>query len=60
MTDGTDVGEAVAAIGLGILGGIALGAILSALFGHKCPVCHAPISYGANPCPHCHTVLRWG
>lgn len=60
MDSGKGVGEAIIAIGLGILGGIALSALLSHLFGHRCPVCNEPIEYGVNQCPHCHTALRWG
>lgn len=58
MTDGKDVGEAIAAIIVGILGGIALSELLSALLKRRCPVCGKPIPNGANSCPYCHTVVR--
>ena len=59
MSNGKDIGEAIVAIGAGILGGIALGALLSYLLGDRCPVCNRPIPRGVNQCPHCHTALRW-
>jgi len=61
MTDGRDGGEfieAIAAVAVGILGGIALGAILSALFKRRCPVCGNYIPDEAKSCPHCHIILR--
>jgi len=55
----SDFGEALVAIGLGILGGIALAAILEGLSKPKCPECYRPINSGVPVCPYCHTVLRW-
>jgi len=60
MTDDTDFGEAILAIGLGILGGLAIGAILEALSKTKCPVCNHEIPHGESYCPYCYTALRWG
>lgn len=56
---GKDLGEAIGAIFLGILGGLALGAILEALSKPKCPVCGNPIEKEAIICPHCSAWLQW-
>ncbi len=49
---------------LGILGGIILAAILSALTvksGYStCPVCNSPIQRYSYKCPNCHAPLQWG
>lgn len=57
----TSIAEAIAGIILGIVGGIALATILSALSKpeYKCPVCGHPINYGVTYCPNCHAALRW-
>ena len=62
ISKGRKIGTATIAISLGILGGMPITTLLSALFSPnpKCPVCNKPISQGVNPCPHCHTVLKWG
>jgi hypothetical protein len=60
MSNGREIGTAAIAIGLGILGGMAVAALLSALFSPRCPICNKPIPQGVNPCPHCHAVLKWG
>lgn len=50
--------------GASILGGIFLAAALAALADRSgiqtCPVCNAQIQRNSNPCPNCHTPLRWG
>lgn len=53
------IGEIIAGIILGILGGMALAALLRYLSGSKCPQCNQNIPYKANPCPKCGTPLRW-
>ena len=55
----SDAGDAIAAIAIGILGGIAAAAILSALAGEKCPVCDSRLIRGVKECPNCHAPLRW-
>lgn len=59
MTNGKNVGEAIAAITLGVLGGIAAAAIINFLLGSRCPVCNNQISQGTRQCPHCKTFLEW-
>lgn len=44
---------------LGVLGGIALAAIIDALIGTRCPVCGGRIEEGVPVCPHCHSALEW-
>jgi hypothetical protein len=56
---GKDLGEAIGAIILGIVGGLALGAILEAINRPRCPVCQQQIQRGIDYCPNCHTLLRW-
>lgn len=58
--DDLDLGEAIAAVGMGILGGIAIAAILEALFGKTvCPNCEKSLKRGTTVCPYCYTQLRW-
>ncbi len=57
--DSRDVGEAIGGILLGIIGGIALGAILEAISKPKCPVCKQPIEKDTIICPHCSSWLQW-
>lgn len=57
---GKEFGEAIGAILLGILGGLALAAILEALTKPKCPVCKHTIEKGITICPHCQASLQWG
>lgn len=57
---GKELGEAVGAILLGIVGGLALAAILEAVTKPKCPVCKNTIEKGIAVCPHCQTWLQWG
>lgn len=52
-------GEAVIAITLGILGGLAAAAIINWLVGSKCPACNKQISQGTKLCPYCKTSLEW-
>jgi len=56
---GGNVGEALGAILLGIIGGVALGAILDAMSKPKCPVCNQTIENGTPVCPHCSASLQW-
>ena len=56
---GRDLGEAVGAIILGIVGGLALGAIIEAVTKPKCPVCHNTIEKETIVCPHCSSWLQW-
>lgn len=56
---GKNIGEAIGAILLGIVGGIALAAVLKYFSHPKCPVCHNQIQAGVSPCPFCCTALRW-
>ena len=55
----SDFENALGAVVLGVLGGIAVAAILSALTGAKCPVCNNQLIRGVRECPHCHAPLRW-
>lgn len=48
-----DLGEAIAGIALGILGGIALAEILSRIFGKKCPRCGNTIPPNQFYCQRC-------
>ena len=57
---GSDMGEAIAGIALGIIGGLALGALLDYLLGPKCPNCNQPIKKEMSRCPHCGRFLEWG
>jgi hypothetical protein len=57
--NGGKVGEAIGAILLGIIGGVALGAILEAVSKPKCPVCKQTIEKGVPVCPHCSSCLTW-
>jgi len=56
-----DAGEAIAAIILGVLGGILLAAILSSIFSKKyrCPNCNNFVTKGTPCCPACNAALRW-
>jgi len=56
---GQNVGTAIGAIILGILGGIVLAALLDQFGRHRCPVCQQQIQRGVNYCPNCHIALRW-
>jgi hypothetical protein len=62
MTDKQDLGDdilaGIAALVVGVLGGIALSAILSALSKRRCPICGNPIPNQAALCPYCNTILR--
>jgi len=52
--------EFITAVGVGIFGGIAVAAILEALFGKNvCPKCKNPINKGIPICPNCSTQLGW-
>ena len=52
--------EAIGVVALGIVGGIALAAVIEALSGSdRCPVCDAQIPRNSNQCPNCHTPLEW-
>lgn len=55
----SEVGEAIVGIALGILGGLALGALLDYLLGLKCPKCNQPIKKEMARCPHCGRFLEW-
>lgn len=59
MATGKDFGSAVGAAILGIVGGIAIAAILDALTSPKCPVCKNAVQRGVPVCPHCSSFLRW-
>lgn len=59
-TNGDDFGKFIGAALVGIIGGLFALAVLDSIFGPKCPVCRQTIPKGANPCPNCHTALRWG
>jgi len=48
------------AIVLGLVGGLFLAAILSAILPPLCPGCNEKIRQGTSSCPHCHIALRWG
>jgi alkyl hydroperoxide reductase subunit AhpF len=60
MENKQGVGEVVAAVALGIIGGMALAAILEHFATTKCPACQNQIKKGTSPCPHCNTPLQWG
>ena len=55
---GEDILAGIAAVVVGVLGGIALSAILSALSQRRCPVCKNPIPNQADYCPYCNAILR--
>jgi len=55
----SDVLGAIFGIALGIVGGIALAALLNALLGPRCPVCQRQIQRGISMCPYCRTYLQW-
>lgn len=55
-----NLGEAIAVIILGILGGMALAALLEQFTRTRCPVCQNQIQRGLSPCPYCLSPLRWG
>jgi len=59
MTDEPNIGEAILAVALGILGGIALAKIIEWAIGARCPVCKRPIDSDIRKCPYCNTALRW-
>lgn len=48
-----DLGEAIAGIALGILGGIALAEILNRIFGKKCPRCGNAVQQDQPYCLKC-------
>lgn len=56
---GAAIGTAIGAIILGVLGGLALKAVVDYIGRPKCPVCERHVRPGVNQCPKCHTVLRW-
>lgn len=53
-------GELVGGLLLGILGGLALKALVDYLGRPRCPVCRRQIQRGVASCPYCHVALRWG
>lgn len=57
---GSDLGEALVGIALGILGGLALGSLLDHLFNPKCPRCKQPINREMKICPSCGYFLDGG
>ena len=58
--DDADLGEAIAGVALGIIGGIALGALLDYLLGRKCPRCNRVLTKEMIQCPNCGCfVERW-
>ena len=60
MSKNNHAGDALLAIGLGLLGAAAIGTLIAALTKPKCPSCRRPIDRGAIACPHCGTLLDWG
>ena len=40
---GKDLGEAIAGIAIGIIGGLALGALLDYFLSPRCPSCNQPV-----------------
>lgn len=56
---GKNVGEAIGTIILGIVGGMALAALVDYLTGYQCPVCQQRIRRSMSRCPNCHSELRW-
>jgi hypothetical protein len=59
MGKGGDVSEAIAAVLLGIAGGLAAAALIDYLSSSKCPVCNNRIPRGTAQCPSCGVVLEW-
>ena len=53
-----DLGEAIAGIALGIIGGLALAEILERLFGKKCPKCGSAVDQNQMYCLNCGARLR--
>lgn len=53
-----DLGEAIAGIVLGVLGGIALAEILSRIFGKKCPRCGNAVQPNQPYCLKCGARLN--
>ena len=53
-----DLGEAIAGIVLGVLGGIALAEILSKIFGKKCPKCGNAVDQNQIYCLNCGARLN--
>ena len=53
-----DLGEAIAGIVLGILGGIALAEILNRLFGKKCPRCGNIVQQDQFYCLKCGAKVK--
>jgi hypothetical protein len=53
-----DLGEAIAGILLGIIGGLALVEILNRLFGKKCSSCNNPVQPDQFYCLKCGARLR--
>jgi hypothetical protein len=51
--------DALWALILGALVGLAISAIFLSLSKPKCPVCNKPIKRGIDRCPHCNSYLRW-
>ena len=60
MADGDELGpgEALVALGVGLLGGLVAAAVLEALFGRRsCPNCNRPVDAGISNCPYCYKRL---
>lgn len=53
-----ELGEAIAGILLGIIGGLALAEILNRIFGKKCPSCNNPVQPDQFYCLKCGARLR--
>ena len=60
MATGKDVGSAIGAVALGIIGGIIAAAIINALRPIRCPGCQNTIQRGIQRCPTCGIFLQWG
>lgn len=59
MASKDEIFEVIAAIAIGVLGGVAIAELLNYLFGYRCPSCGERISHGTAQCPRCRTQLRW-
>lgn len=54
-----NIGAAIGAIILGIVGGMVLVALLDQFGRYRCPVCQQQIQRDVSYCPNCHVALRW-